>query len=177
MKDALAHLQTAGVRGLILDLRGNPGGLFDAAVQVSELFIGSGVVVYSQSQLKKYNRPFPDPRPRPDIANPLLLPVAVLVDGETASSAEVLAGALKEQYRSARLFGQTTYGKGSIQSVIPLRKSPGGIRITVAHLFSPSRQPYTGRGIVPDVLVDGAGEACIAAAQAHLQSVLRAMFR
>jgi carboxyl-terminal processing protease len=88
----------------------------------------------------------------------MLLPLAVLIDGDTASAAEVLAGALKGA-RPGRaptlILGQTSYGKGSIQCIIPLEKAPlthlVGIRLTVARLLSPTGQPYTGRGITPDV--------------------------
>lgn len=171
VKEALVQLQTNGIKGLILDLRGNGGGLFKSSVQVAELFLGSGVIVYGQSQLPEYNKSF-----KADIHNPLLLPVAVLVDVETASSAEVLAGALKDSGR-ARLLGQTTYGKGSIQSVIPLSKMPGGIRLTVAQLFSPTRQPVTGRGVVPHDFVDTESDTCITAARAHLLGLLRMVMR
>jgi len=176
VKEALAHLQSFnGIKGLILDLRGNPGGLFKSSVQVAELFLGTGVIVYSQSQLRDYRDP-KDPAHqkafKADIHNTFLLPVVVLVDSETASSAEVLAGALKDSGR-ARLLGQTTYGKGSIQSVIPLRKTPGGIRLTVAQLFSPSRQPVTGRGVVPHDFVNTEGDTCIMDARERLNEMLR----
>ncbi len=165
VKEALAQLQTAGVKALILDLRGNPGGAFKAGVQVAELFLNEGVVVYSESPLDEYNRPF-----KVEGRNPVQLPVVVLVDRDTASAAEVVAGALKEHRQGNTLIvGQTTFGKGSIQGVIPLDKAPldktpGGIRITVAKLFSPGKhQPYTGRGVTPDVIVDQEGDAVTAA--------------
>ena len=165
VKEALAQLQTAGVKALILDLRGNPGGSFKAGVQVAELFLNEGVVVYSESPLDEYNRPF-----KVEGRNPVQLPVVVLVDRDTASAAEVVAGALKEHRQGNTLIvGQTTFGKGSIQGVIPLDKAPldktpGGIRITVAKLFSPGKhQPYTGRGVTPDVVVDQEGDAVMAA--------------
>jgi carboxyl-terminal processing protease len=156
VKEALASWQSAGpetIKGMILDLRGNPGGLFKPAVQVAELFLSEGVIVVGESPFKDYNRLF-----KVEAAGPVQLPVIVLIDGETASAAEVLAGALKE-VRSprvpTRLLGSRTYGKGSVQSMIaldrpPLDKLPGGIRLTVARLFSPSNQPYTGRGVEPD---------------------------
>ncbi len=146
VKEALARLQTDGVQGLILDLRGNPGGTFKAGVQVAELFLDEGVIVYSESPLAEFNRPF-----KVESRNPVQLPVVVLVDRDTASAAEVVAGALKEHRPGNTLIvGQTTFGKGSIQGVIPLDKppldkAPGGIRITIAKLFSPGKhQPYTG---------------------------------
>jgi carboxyl-terminal processing protease len=177
VKEAIARLQTAGMKGLILDLRGNPGGLFKSAVQISKLFLADGIVVHGQSPVGEFNGPLP----KPDLdstsrANPLLLPMVVLIDAETASSAEVLAGALKEHNR-ARLVGSTTYGKGSIQCVIPLKKSTGGIRITVAHFSSPTHQPYNGRGIVPHDFVMTEGNVPITTASAYLQGLLRMMMR
>jgi len=172
VKDALAQLQSLEhIQGLVLDLRDNPGGLFKSAVQVSELFLGSGIIVIGQSPVREYNKPF-----KAGIANPFLLPLAVLVNGETASSAEVLAGALKEQGR-ARLFGQTTYGKGSIQCIIPVPNTPAGIRLSVARLLSPTRRPYTDHGIVPNEATPVDGEASLVAAKLYLQGLLRMVAR
>lgn len=175
VKEAIAQLQTAGVRGLILDLRGNPGGLFHSAVQVAELFLGEGIIAYTESPLRQYSRPF-----RVESMNPLLLPVVILVDRETASAAEVLAGALKEHGR-AHLLGQTTFGKDSIQKTVllkrlPLARTPGGVRLTVARIFSPSRHTYQ-RGIVPHDFVEPEGEAILTAARIYLQSVADMMLR
>ena len=111
-----------------------------------------------------------------DSMNPLALPLVVLVDSETASSAEVLAGALKDR-PGTRILGQTTYGKGSIQSVIPLTKSQGGIRITVAHLFSPTQKPYTGSGVVPHDIYPTEGDAILLQARTYLQGLLRMAVR
>ncbi|MGL4551038.1 MAG: S41 family peptidase [Gemmataceae bacterium] len=154
VKDALAAGSTGDpFRGVLLDLRGNPGGLFESAVAVSELFLPEGTIVIGRSPFRKYDRPF-----RVESAGPVTVPVVVLIDGESASAAEVLAGALKETRagRSATLLvGQTTYGKGSIQCVIPLDKTaldrPAALRLTVARLFSPTDQPYTGKGVTPHV--------------------------
>ena len=151
MREAIASLTAASVKGFILDLRGNPGGLFKAAVSVAELFLTDGVIVIGQSPFTEYNRSFKVETSGPVQAQ---LPLVVLIDAETASAAEVLAGALKE-CRPGRVptmvMGQTSYGKGSIQCVIPMEKTAflrnPGIRLTVAKLFSPSNQPYTGRGV------------------------------
>src|SRR5206468_11917450 len=86
--------------------------------------------------------------PRSHNPTPLLVPLAVLVDGDTASAAEVLAGALKDNQR-ALLVGQPTYGKGSVQSVIPLERAPGGLRLTVAKFTTPLKVPLLGCGILP----------------------------
>ena len=160
LKEAVMELQTRGMKVLILDLRDNPGGSFYVAVDVARLFIVDGMIAYTQSQvMAKLNKPF-----EAHNTHAYTMPVVVLVNGETATAAEVLAGALKENQR-ARLVGQTTFGKGSIQVVIPLQvKDPtrerpllGGIRITVARFLSPTNQPYSGRGVVPDSLIEQDG--------------------
>ncbi len=146
LKDVLLHLQAAQMKALVLDLRGNTGGLFQSAVQVAELFLGDGVIVFTESPLKRFRGTY-----RAHNANALTLPLVVLVDGETASAAEVLAGALKENGR-ATLVGAATYGKGSIQCPVPLEHLPAGIWITVARFYSPTHQPYSDRGVTPHVL-------------------------
>ncbi len=178
VKEALARLQTDGMKMLILDLRGNPGGLFKSAVQVAELFLPEGIIVVSQSHALPRDKRLTGAI-KVESMNPLLLPMVVVIDGETASSAEVLAGALKENGR-ATLIGQTTFGKGSIQCIIPLEKPPfdkmpGGIRITVAKLLSPSWQPYSGQGIQPDKSFNPEGDAVLAEAQRLLLDMLKSM--
>jgi carboxyl-terminal processing protease len=177
VKEALARLQTAGVKGLLLDLRGNPGGAFMAGVQVAELFLDEGVVVFAESPLDEYNRPF-----KVTARNPVQVPMVVLVDRDTASAAEVVAGALKEHRQGNTLIvGQTTFGKGSVQGVIPLDKppldkTPGGIRITVAKLFSPGKHlPYTGRGVTPDIVVEQNGDPTTAGLEALVQLIKSGM--
>ena len=172
VKEALARLQSAGVKGLILDLRGNPGGSFPAAVKVSELFLPEGsLVVLTQGTVKEFDQQ----QFRVGSLNPFALPMVVLVDGETASAAEVLAGCLKEQGR-ARIIGQTTFGKGTIQVLIPmdkspLQKTPGGIRVTVAKFYWPGRNTDGGRGIVPNDFVVPDTGTLISAARMYLRSV------
>jgi len=148
--------ELASLKGMILDLRGNPGGLFKSALTVAEMFLDGGVIVIGQSRHKDYNKSF-----KAEQRDVLPLPLMVLIDGETASAAEVLAGALKDGRPGTTLIGQTTYGKGSVQCLVtmdkgPLEKLNAGIRLTVAKLLSPTSQPYTGRGIVPDFTVPAA---------------------
>lgn len=176
VKEALASLQTDGMRLLILDLRGNPGGLFKSAVSVAELFLPEGIIVVSQSHVLPRDKKLSGPI-RVESMNPLLTPMVVVIDGDTASSAEVLAGALKENGR-ATLIGQTTFGKGSLQCIVPLEKPPfdkmpGGIRITVAKLLSPSWQPYSGQGVQPDKAFNPDGDAVLAEAQRLLLEMLK----
>jgi carboxyl-terminal processing protease len=150
---ALGTLHKMGARALILDLRGNGGGRFEAAIDTARRFLSSGTITSTQH---------PDPRQNTvyQARGPAAwtLPVVVLIDGDTASAAEVLAGALKEN-KLARLVGQPTYGKGCIQGLLRLCPRPGvvypgGLRLTVARFCSPSGQPYSGRGVLPDLNVE-----------------------
>jgi C-terminal processing protease CtpA/Prc len=104
--------------------------------------------------------------------------MVVLIDGETASAAEVLAGALKDGRPGTRLLGQTSYGKGSIQCIIPMEKGPldrlTGIKLTVAKLLSPGNQPYTGRGVAPHQPSLRKGEGLLEEARALLLRLLEA---
>jgi len=179
VKEALAALQTDGMKVLILDLRGNPGGLFKSAVQVAELFLPDGIIVISQSHVLSKEKRLSGVI-KVESMNPLLVPMVVLIDGDTASAAEVLAGALKDNGR-AKLLGQTTFGKGSLQCIIPLEKPPfdkmpGGIRITVAKLLSPTWQPYSGQGIQPDIRSPNPdSDALLVEAQQVLLDILKTM--
>jgi carboxyl-terminal processing protease len=146
LRDAILHLQTAGMKALVLDLRGNPGGLLKAAVQVAELFLPEGTILITESPVRRFRQVHRSNNP-----SALALPLVVLVDGETASAAEVLAGALKENGR-ATLVGTTTFGKGRIQCVLPLKSVETGLKITVMKFLSPNRNPYHGRGVAPDVV-------------------------
>lgn len=183
VKDALTAMQNDGMKVLILDLRGNPGGLFKSAVEIAELFLPEGIIVISQTHLhfKDKDRKLSGTI-RAEQPDAFLMPMVVLIDGETASAAEVLAGALKDNGR-AKLVGQTTFGKGSIQCVIRLDKPhfermPAGIRITVAKLLSPSWQPYSGKGIQPNLGYESTleGNALLIEARQFLrQELLRSL--
>jgi carboxyl-terminal processing protease len=148
MDEAIARLKMEGMKVLILDLRGNPGGLFNVAVQVAERFLAEGIIVSTQSQVPAFNKVH-------EAHNMMAhtLPLVVLVDGDTASAAEIVAGALKENQRGT-LVGQPTYGKGTSQRVLRLESAPAGVRITLARFFSPTGQAYSGRGVTPHILVE-----------------------
>jgi carboxyl-terminal processing protease len=131
------------------------------AVDVAQRFLPSGLIASREHQDSSLNKLYHAHNP-----GALKLPLVVLVDGDTASAAEILAGALKENKR-ARLVGQTTYGKGCSQGLLELPavgllklppepggRPTGGIRITVARFFSPTGYPYSGRGVVPHLLVE-----------------------
>jgi len=148
LKDAILQLQAAQIKALVLDLRGNTGGDLRAAIQIAEMFLSEGNIAFTESPIKLFRNVYKAHNP-----NALTLPLVLLVNGDTASAAELLAGALKENQR-ATLVGTTTFGKGSIQYPLPLNTVPSGILITVARFFSPSNQPYSGRGVTPHLLVD-----------------------
>lgn len=144
---AIRQLEMQGLRSLILDLRGNAGGVFDASVLVAERFLEEGAAIVStRGRFREVKRSSHN-------VSPMLLPLVVLVDAGTASAAEVLAGALKENGR-ATLIGQTTFGKSTMQHVVELQTvQAGGIRITWARFYSPLNRSLSG-GIVPDILVE-----------------------
>jgi carboxyl-terminal processing protease len=142
LQSALLLCRSNGMKGLILDLRGNLGGSFKAAIQVAEQFLPDGVIVYTQFRTKEKAW-------RANNPDALTVPMVVLVDGDTASAAEVVAGALKDHKR-AELVGQPTYGKGSIQTLVRLKSLKAALQVTVARFSSPDRVSYDGHGITPD---------------------------
>jgi carboxyl-terminal processing protease len=145
---ALAKLQAAGMTVLILDLRSNWGGLFEVATQVSERFLSTGIIAFTRGHSDEFNTTY-----RAHAVSSLAVPLVVLIDSETASSAEMLAGALKENHR-ATLVGQTTFGKGTIQKLRSLHSVPAAIRMTVAKFYSPEGHPYADLGVSPSIVVE-----------------------
>ncbi len=148
---ALSRLNEQGMRALILDLRANPGGSFPAALQVADRFIGDGVLAATRGRAPGENAVH---RARPD--NNLTVPLVLLIDGDTASSAEIVAGAVRDHKRGV-LIGQRSFGKGTMQRVFPLATVPSGIRLTTARVYSPLDIPYTEQGVTPDVEVPRSG--------------------
>jgi carboxyl-terminal processing protease len=127
-------LRTQGARALLLDLRGNPGGTFDEAVAIASQFLPSGVTVVStKGRANGTDQVFKSTRTRPELAWPL----AVLVDGGSASASEIVAGALQDHDRAV-LIGDTTFGKGVSQQIYPLRSSQGALQLTVSRYYTPS---------------------------------------
>jgi carboxyl-terminal processing protease len=146
---ALTGLEQAGLRGLIIDLRNNPGGLLDAAIAVcSEFFNEDELIVYTQGRE-------PDSRENFHADNghrPRTYPVAILVNGGTASAAEIVAGAMRDTKRAV-IVGEKTFGKGSVQSVIELDRGEG-LRLTTARYYTPSGITIHEKGITPHVEVE-----------------------
>jgi carboxyl-terminal processing protease len=146
--DALNGLLKKGIDSLIIDLRNNPGGLLDAAVDVAEPFFKKGeLICYTQGR---------SPADRENYlsdtdGDPLRMPVAVLINGDTASAAEIVTGALKDA-GLAVVVGERSYGKGSVQTIFKL-KNGEGLRLTTAHYFTPSGVMINAHGVSPQVEV------------------------
>ena len=145
--DALSAQVEGPLRGLVLDLRGNPGGVLTAAVSLTDLFLESGLIVSTRGRR--------DDRAAEYSAEPgdLLAgaPIVVLVDSSSASASEIVAGALQDHGRAV-IMGETTYGKGSVQTVLPLRNG-GAIKLTTSLYYTPSGRSIQDGGIEPDVVV------------------------
>jgi len=154
LAEALDSLKEQGMEGLILDLRGNPGGLLDAAVDLCKLFLGDGeLIVYTKGR---------DPADATthsagQDADWPELPLVVLVNDQSASASEIVAGALQDHVR-ARLVGEKTYGKGSVQRIIPVGAvgdvDGPALRLTVAKYYTDSGRVIHGEGIAPDIKVE-----------------------
>jgi len=148
LEKSLRELAKKGeIRGLILDLRRNPGGLLEQAVEISDMFLKQGVIVSTENKGKEVDRREASTQgTEPDY------PIAILVDGGSASASEIVAGALKDNGR-ATVIGTKTFGKGSVQTVIDLDDG-AGLKITVAYYRTPSGRIIQDQGIVPDIIVE-----------------------
>ncbi len=149
LKKALENLEQTGIDGLILDLRNNPGGLLDVAIEVAETFVPKGKrILTTKGRIKSQNLEFISKMEQPHVAYPMV----ILVNGGSASASEIVAGALRD-HRRAILMGAKTFGKGSVQTVIPLRDG-SAIRLTTSLYYTPSGQSIHGEGLEPDVVVE-----------------------
>ena len=141
--------------GYILDLRNNPGGLLSQAVKISDFFLDDGEIVSTKGRKNRENRKFFAKKGDKINGKPLI----VLINSGSASASEIVAGALQDQKR-AILLGETTFGKGSVQSIIPL-KNKGAIRITVSKYYLPSGKSISEVGVIPDIRIEEKGEEFI----------------
>lgn len=145
MKTAIKDLEAQNVDGFVLDLRGNPGGLLNASIEIAEMWLNKGFIVHTVDRQGKQDD---------IIAHPTALtqrPLVVLVDGDSASSSEILTGALQDNQR-AIIIGTSTFGKALVQSVHKLSDG-SGIAITVAQYFTPKGTDISHKGITPDISV------------------------
>ena len=149
LQDALDSFAKSGYKGLIIDLRDNPGGLITSAVDVADKFIDQGPIVSTKSRLLFENTQFSANKEKTTVKGGI--PIVVLINRGAASASEIVSGALKD-YHLAYLVGERTYGKGSVQQVIPLSNTDG-IKITMARYYTPSDMNIDKIGIPPDLEV------------------------
>jgi carboxyl-terminal processing protease len=148
LEKALRELERdKGLKGLVLDLRNNPGGLLDQAVKVADVFLEKGLIVYTDGRIKEQKMRF---EAHPDRCS-RNYPIAVLVNEGSASASEIVAGALQDHKR-AIIIGVRTFGKGSVQTIIPLEDG-SAVRLTTARYYTPNGRSIQAKGIEPDIEV------------------------
>ncbi len=142
---ALWSLHRQGMRSLIIDVRGNPGGLLNASVEVADKFLPSGVIVSTRGRSTREDFDY-----QAHNVGTWRVPLVVLIDSDSASASEIFAGAIHDHGRGT-VVGQRSYGKGSVQGIFPLSRYKSGIRLTTSKFYSPSGQPISDRGVTPNV--------------------------
>ncbi|MGZ8485638.1 MAG: S41 family peptidase [Candidatus Binatia bacterium] len=140
--------EKSGLKGLVLDLRNNPGGLLNQAVRVTDLFLDSGMIVYTDGRIESQKQKFFAQKE----GTWMDFPLVVLVNGGSASASEIVAGALQDHKRAVVL-GSKSFGKGSVQTILPLDDN-SALRLTTARYFTPKGRSIQATGIVPDILID-----------------------
>jgi carboxyl-terminal processing protease len=140
---ALWKLHRLGMKSLVMDLRGNPGGLLSSSVEVVDKFVSRGTIVSTRGR-----SPQEDFTYTAHAAGTWRVPLVVLIDGDSASASEIFAGAIRDHQRGT-LIGSTSYGKGSVQGIFPLSASGSGIRLTTAKFYSPNGHPFAKVGVTP----------------------------
>lgn len=145
---AMVDLSQQGMRSIIIDLRRNPGGLLDSAVDLADYFITQGSIVSTKGRNGQENHNFTATAP-----GTWDIPLVVLIDGDSASASEIFAGAIHDHNRGT-VVGQTSYGKGSVQGVFHNDHGNGGLRLTVSKFFSPKGTPISARGVQPHIVVE-----------------------
>ncbi|MBX3420813.1 MAG: S41 family peptidase [Pirellulaceae bacterium] len=149
LDEALWKLHHQGMQSLVIDLRGNPGGWLDAAVAVADRFLNEGAIVSTRGKNGIENQNYAAHR-----SGTWQVPLVMLIDDQSASASEILAGAIRDNQRGA-LVGCTTYGKGSVQGLFHTKSLNCGIRLTVSKFYSPSGQAISELGVSPTIAVDG----------------------
>ncbi|MDA1052976.1 MAG: S41 family peptidase [Planctomycetota bacterium] len=153
---ALWKLHQQGMRSLIIDVRGNPGGLLTASVEVADKFVSQGDIVSTRGRSSVEDVDY-----KAHAVGTWRVPLIVLIDGDSASASEIFAGAIHDHHRGT-LVGTRSYGKGSVQGIFPLSVANAGIRLTTAKFYSPSGQPISHRGVEPDVEVKASEQTLVA---------------
>src|SRR5499427_5284279 len=148
INDLTSQLGADKIKGFVIDLRNNPGGLLDQAISVSDAFLDKGEIVSTRGRNNEETQRF-NARPG-DLTKGK--PIIVLINGGSASASEIVAGALQDQKR-ATLVGTRSFGKGSVQTIMPLGAGNGALRLTTARYFTPSGRSIQAKGIEPDIRV------------------------
>jgi carboxyl-terminal processing protease len=144
---ALWKLHGEGMRSLVVDVRGNPGGLLVSAVEVADRFVDRGVIVSTRGRIAQEDFTY--------LAHEHAkwqVPLVVIIDQDSASAAEIFAGAIRDHHRGT-IVGVRSFGKGSVQGIFPLEESNSGIRLTTAKFYSPAGRPFNRVGVDPDITV------------------------
>jgi carboxyl-terminal processing protease len=142
--------EKGGLKGLVLDLRNNPGGLLTQAVRIADLFLDSGMIVYTEGRIESQKQKYFAQKD----GSWLDFPIVVLVNNGSASASEIVAGALQDHKRAVVL-GTKTFGKGSVQTILPLDDN-SALRLTTARYFTPKGRSIQATGIVPDIVMENA---------------------
>ncbi|MHB8899076.1 MAG: S41 family peptidase [Thermoguttaceae bacterium] len=150
---ALWNLHRTGMRSLIMDLRGNPGGLLITAVEVADKFLDNGIIVTTRGRTPQEDLSY-----SAHTVGTWSVPLVVLIDENSASAAEIFAGAIRD-HRRGTIIGTRSYGKGSVQGIFPLNSYDAGVRLTTARFYSPLGHPYTHVGVEPDLTVHRVAKA------------------
>ncbi|MEC7564570.1 MAG: S41 family peptidase [Planctomycetota bacterium] len=144
---ALLQLRQNGMQRLVIDIRGNPGGLVTSAVEIADMFLDQGTIVSTRGRSVNEDMDY-----QAHQAGTWIEPLVVLIDDRSASASEIFAGAIKDHQRGA-IVGHSTYGKGSVQGIFPLASFNCGLRLTTARFYSPHGHQISQRGVLPDVEV------------------------
>jgi carboxyl-terminal processing protease len=152
LESTLWQLHRHGMRSLMIDLRGNPGGLLTASVEVADKFLTEGVIVRTMGRSAGENVEY-----KAHELNTWQLPILLLIDENSASASEILAGAIRD-HRRGLVVGTRSFGKGSVQGIFPLDSGEGGIRLTTAKFYSPSGRAISRLGVEPDVTLQSAAK-------------------
>ena len=145
---ALWKLHREGMRSLVVDVRGNPGGLLVSAVEVVDRFVDRGIIVSTRGRSSQEDFTYSAHE-----QGKWQMPLVVMIDQDSASAAEIFAGAIRDHGRGT-IVGVRSFGKGSVQGIFPLEDSTAGVRLTTAKFYSPKGRPYSNVGVEPDIKVE-----------------------
>ena len=147
LEAALWRLHRDGMRSLVMDLRGNPGGLLISSVDIADLFLDDGVIVTTHGRIPQEDATYTAHQ-----EGTWHVPLTVIIDDQSASAAEIFSGAIRDHHRG-KVVGVRSFGKGSVQGIFQLDGSDSGLRLTTAKFYSPKGKPYSRVGVEPDVVV------------------------